>query len=355
MAALFVLGACTGDDPPSGSPAPNRSESATDELAPSSSPTSPFEKGLLYLDRYSLRHVPLAGGDEEVLGRVPSVDVAASPAGSALAYVVAQEPGPDDEDFITRPELHLRDLSTDEETTIGSGHAPLWHPHGHSLAYLEPGAERQCEGEVCEGESKVVVADVEQEQRHTLLSDGNWALLSWAGDRLLVADQAAGTTLLVGAGSSRRLDVVPNGVWGASPDGRWIAEVEADGLRFTPGPGSSRRSPRVDLAGKIPGEGAWSPLSDRLGVVLLAPGAGLRETELGLIEPTGGLRRVPGSAGASGPVLWSSDGQSFAFTRASGPRGLRLEAVVCQGGEALECRPLFSWAQGIALLAVTGD
>lgn len=270
-----------------------------------------------------------------------------------LAYVVAEETVPEDEDFIERPELHLRDLATGEDTVVGPGHAPLWHPEGRSLAYLEPREVRECEGEVCEGEATVVIADAVEEERRTLLEAGNWALLGWLGDRVLVADQVSAGTRLVGVGYSRRLDVPPNSVWGASPDGSWIVEVETDGLRFDPAPGLTGRSRRVDLAGSIPGEGSWSPTAERLGVVLLKPGAGLRATELGLVEPDGGLRRVPGSGGTSGPVLWSRDGDSFVYARAAGRRGLRLEAVLC-GAEALECRALFSWAQGVALLALTG-
>ena len=312
------------------------------------------EQGLLYLEGYTLHHLTLEDEQDETIGRLRSVDVVASSDGNAVAYVVAEAGATGDEDFVARPELHVRDLASGGDTVIGPGHAPLWHPEGRRLAYLEPSAVRKCEGEVCEGGSSVVVADLESEQRRTVLAEGTWSLLAWLGDGLLVADQAASETLLVDDRSSSRLEVAPRGLWGASPDGRWIVEVDGDGLRFVPGPTSTGPSPRVDLQGSIPGEGSWSPAADRLGVVLLAPGRGLRATELGLVEPGGGVRRVPRSAGASGPVLWSPGGDSFVYTRAAGPRGLRLEAVLCSAEEALECRPLFSWAQGVALLALTG-
>lgn len=289
--------------------------------------------------------------DEVLLDDLASMEMTASPSGELIAYVAAGSPQPEDEDFIVDPELHLLSPDTGEDTLVGPGLGPLWHPEGERLAYLEPTSTRACEGEVCAGSSSVIVADVDGEERRTLLKPGGWVLLGWLGDSLLAADPQEGSLIAVDEGGAERLDIQPGELWGASPDGRWLVTVEPGGLRFEPtGAGDDVHS--ADLEARSAGEGAWAPTSDRLALVLLAPAGQVRGSELALIEPSGRVTPVPDSDGAAGPILWAADGNGLVYARAAGARGLRLEAVFCSL-DPWDCRPLLSWATGITPLALT--
>ena len=309
--------------------------------------------GLLYLRGHTLHSVDLESGEDEVLGDVPATDVHASPDGRLLAYVIAGSTQPEGEDFIVDPELHLFSPATEEDTFVGSGVGPLWHPDGDRFAYLEPTSKRECEGETCVGQSAVVVAEVGSEQRRTFLEAGGWILLGWLGDRLLVADPQEASLLQVDETGAETTDVQPGELWGASPDGRWLVTVVPQGLRME-APDGAGDAREVGLEGRRPGEGSWSPTSDRLAVVLLSPAGQVRGSELALVEPSGRVTIVPDSEGASGPVLWSPEGDALVFARSTGAKGLRLEAVLCRLA-SLDCRPLFSWATGVSLLALTGS
>ena len=352
-AVVFVfLISCSDADGGGGSRA---SESTVTSSSPesSSSPekTIAGEEGLLYLDGRTLRRLSLDRDFEEALGRVPSADVTASVGGDALAYIVPSAPSAQDEDFVALPDLYVRDVGGGGESLIGSGVGPLWHPDGRRLAYLEPRGPRVCEAETCEGTAAVVIADVEEEQRNTVLGQGRWALLAWLGDALVVADRDTASTVVVDmTGSVEQLGLSPDEFWGASPDGRWVAAVEGDVLRFLPAPGAAQAPQAVDISGRILAEGAWAPTSDVIAAVVLDERGG---SSLALIEPAGGLDEVEGSRGAAGPVLWASDGSSYVYVRSSGRRGLRLEAVHCELGPRPKCARLLSWARGISPLALS--
>ena len=290
-----------------------------------------------------LRRFDLAEGTDERVVRLPSVDVVAPIGGGRLAYVTTADGDPGDEDFVPNPELHVRELNGND-TTIGPGLSPLWHPDADRLAYLEPQQTRVCEGEVCEESSSVVVADVEEQTRRTVLPPGGgWTLLGWLGDDLVVADREAPSTVLVrGVGEVEKLDPAPNEFWGGSPDGRWIVRVSGDEAWLeSPREGSRRRA--IDFDGRALGEGAWAPKGDRFAAVIL----GRTGAELGLVGLSGEVQPVEGSRGASGPILWSPEGRSFVYTRSD---RLRLEAVHCKLEES--CETLFSWPRGVTMLAL---
>ena len=342
--ALVLLAGCSSDDPSLRSAT---GPSVTDRSSsPPSSSDAETEEVLLYLERKELVQRDLATDETESLGKLPVGGATASPDGSAVAYVV-DEGASDEEDFVADPELHVRALEGGGDTTVGPGLSPAWHPSGERLAYLEPGEARECEGEVCEGSSSVVVADLIREERRTLLRDGRWGLFGWAGDDLLAAEiddsaQAPEIIAVSPDGEIRPEGFPPSELWGAAPDGSLLVVVEGGRTALAPVGGGA--PVEIELGGGVLGEGSWSPSADRFGAVLLA---GPNST-LVLVDTTGGVTEVQGSRGAAGPVLWGPDGASFVYVR---QRGLRLEAVHC--ASASDCETLFDWPRGITLLALS--
>ena len=284
----------------------------------------------------------IASDDESVIGRLPSVDAIASPGGESIAYVVSAGAA-EDEDFVAEPELHVKSLASDEDTTIGPGLSPIWDPAGERLAYIEPQDIRACEAEFCEASSSVVVADLVAETRRTLLRPERWSLLGWVGDELLVVDPDRPAVLLVAPdGEVDRLDFVPGEFWGASPDGRWMVTTTGRSYELSPLRGSPATP--IDLPpGGVLGSGAWAPTGDRFVAVLLRGAS----SELVAVDTTGRVETIEGSKGAEGPVIWAPDGSSFVYARGA---GLRLEAAHCEVDGP--CRSLFSWARGVTLLAL---
>ncbi|MDQ4142304.1 MAG: hypothetical protein M3198_00930 [Actinomycetota bacterium] len=355
--ALVVPTACTDqarerESPGAGAPKQPGS-SQTSPRADSSQQNG--RESLLYLEGRTIRSLDLTTGAQETLGRLPSVDAVSAPGGRSIAYVVAAEPGEGHEDFVADPELHVRDVQTGSDVTIGPGFSPLWSPDGRHIAYLESSESRVCEGETCSGLVSVVVADVVGEERRTLLEEGGWVLLGWLADRLVVTDRASSSKALVvdDAGRSEDLGLVASEFWGASPDGAWIVEqTDTKSTLLLTGGGTPEKR-LLDTGDRILAQGAWAPSSDRLAAVLLPTPCCGGASELGLVSLEGGVEVVPGSRGAEGPVIWGPASDRLVYARAAGKGGLRLEAVHCDlaGGE--DCTSLFSWPRGVALLAIT--
>lgn len=292
---------------------------------------------LTYLKGTSLMQVEIPSGRKEKLGEVASQDVSAIP-GSQKLLVVADSGG--GEDFAVAPELSELDPATAEVRSIGEGFGPLVHPTGSRFAFLRPAGERVCEGEACFGGVEVMMAELGSSPE-VLLGAGQWHLLGWAGDDLLVSGGARpGAFLVSPEGDRRRLPVPPSEVWDASPDGQHLIVVEGN------------RTSALNLASEEPGpleldaplaEGAWSPSGDLVAVELAAGGSRLVLVSV----DDGAVAEVPGSRGAMGPVNWSDEGDSFSYVRA---RGVELEAVVCRpdGG----CSTALRWKEGILPLSL---
>ena len=300
---------------------------------------------LLFLRDLQIVRLNVAKRNDVPIATLPSSDVAASPRGHRVAYVIPGAASGVDEDFVAVPELHVYDLDSGRDVTVGAGFGPLWHPSGERLAYLEPVGPRACEGETCATESEVVVAHVRDRSRASLTSNGHWALLGWAGDGVVVGDQDRAVALLATAEEARAAPFAPSQFWGASPDGERFLLVGNDGPRVTSF--DAEEGVPVDVEGRL-GTGAWSPDGTRVVAVLL----GDERSELVIIDPvTGAVEPVAGSSGAAGQVVWSEDGDTIAYAKETGG-GLRLRALRCRLAPVVRCRPLFSWARGVALLAV---
>jgi hypothetical protein len=305
---------------------------------------------VIYVDAGRLRLRHIGSGRVRELARVPSLDVVASATTPWLAYVAGA--GSVAGDFVERPRLHLVDPAGGRKSDLGAGFAPLWHPGGDRVAFLRPVEARKCDAEVCRGASEVVVVDIGSADAEVVLPGGQWVLLSWAGDHLLIADRTdTSATLVVGlSGERAKLDVPPAEVWGASPDGDWLLTAQAGSAAFLPlrDGAASGGGVRVDLPGGVLGEGAWAPDSSHVAAALRS-GKRFRlvvfSPELPHPVP------IPGASDVVGEVLWSGDSKGLITTQVT-RSGSRLRALFCRVRGRVGCRGLFSWVQDVVLLGL---
>ena len=267
LVAVLLVSCSPVDDGDSVAPLPG-------PLAPTTS--TPVEDGpaqsLLYLDGRDLRSFDLTTGRDRLLGRAPSTDAVAAPDGRHIAYVASSSPAPDDEDFIAAPELRIGEVVSGNSSTVGPGYSPLWSPDGTRLAALVPADVRTCEGEACLGTVSAAMIDPVTGARTTVVEPGRMSLLGWWGDRLLVGLQDPPSVIAAAMdGSHERLDLVPNELWGPSPDGEALLVVDEDsaGFRRSEDAGDAGS---VALDGLVLGEGAWAPDSSAVAAVGLGPG-----------------------------------------------------------------------------------
>ena len=298
-------------------------------------PKSPVESGpaLIFLRQNELVRLDIESGDEQELGRVPAPDVFPVP-GSHDRFLLVRDKG-GGEDFAGDPALAFIDETGSRVASLGPGFSPLGSPDGR-VAFLRSSDERVCEGEVCSGSVAVLIGDG-QGRVDPLLPPGDWRLISWAGDSVIVT--SGGRTFRAALGDElEEITVDPTEVWGASPDGDQLVLVRKEGVELLDLDSGAHRA--TDVKGPL-AEGEWSPA----GTELLAVEVGARGTELVRIGLDGSSEQVLDSDGAAAP-LWGPDG-SFAFARA---KGLRLEAMYCEADGS--CRSVLRWSEGIVLLAL---
>jgi hypothetical protein len=272
---------------------------------------------------------------EQVLGRVPAPDVFSVPARPDRFLLVEARGG--GEDFAADPQLSVIDDAGSTRTSFGSGFSPLPDPAGRKVAFLRSTGERVCEGEACFGGTAVFVGDLDG-GADPLVPPGNWHLIAWAGDSVILS--GAGKTFLAAFGSDlERVPVAPGEVWGATPNGDHLILVRRERVEFLDV--SSGETIETTIEGRL-AEGAWNPAGTEALAVLVTKGG----TRLVRFTTDGAAGVVPDSQGAAGPVLWGPDG-SFLFVRAA---GLELEAIFC--GPDFTCRPILRWTEGITPLAL---
>ena len=320
MAVVLLLGACSDSE---------------SEPRSAPSPTSTEQPALVFLRGDALVRLDLESGVEERLGRVAAPDVFSIP-GSSDRFLLVADKG-SGEDFAGEPHLSVIDESGRRAASLGAGFSPLPNHDGDRVAFLRTAGERVCEGEVCGGQVAAFVGDLEG-GTDALLPPGEWSLIAWAGDKVVVGSQ--GRAFLVGLGDElKEIPADPNEVWGASPDGRVLVLVSNSGVEFLDLDSGDRRPTTVDapLA-----EGDW----DASGSELLAVKVKARGTELVRLSADGDAEKIAKSDGAAGPVLWGRDG-SFAYVRAD---GLKLEAVYCTADGS--CRSVLRWNEGVVPLAL---
>jgi dipeptidyl aminopeptidase/acylaminoacyl peptidase len=349
LVSLALVG-CTGESDDGGKGTQATSDRASRFEAPE------FAAGsVLFVRKTSLRLWDEEQGQEKEIADLGSADAATSPDGAVVAFV--RSTGGGHQDFIEEPELVLLELATGDETEAGPGLSPTFSDSGGLLAYLQPVGERRCEGEVCSGETRVMMGPV-GEQADEVAPPGRWVSLGWLGDRLMIVDQndPVGLKLASTEAEPAELSLAPSSVWGGSPSGDRILLIAANSAEFRPVEGTNvgAKSTLVALQGNL-GQGDWSPDGSQVaGVLVGEPKGGIPLTELVTVSseerPGGRVQSVEGSEGAAGQALWSSDGDSLVYARSAPPRGLNLEAIRCSQPSAGACRRLFSWPKGVLLL-----
>jgi hypothetical protein len=257
---------------------------------------------------------------------------------------------------------------TGEMTELGPGRAPVWSPDGTLVAAItraeghticvgavdsEQG-EEDPEADGCVEGERVTSYPVEgSTEGVTAIGSGTWSIIGWTFDHHILAASRHNEAMMLGFPGAvyeeiQNLTFTPDQVWGISPteptlfvlvDGRTVLTTAA-------GDGGGGETIDVDLTG-TPGDGAWSPTGAHIAVVAVGSRGGA--TGLVVIDSaTGAVTKVDGSKGAQGNVVWSTDGQTFAYTRVDPDARTSLQAVVCTVD--LRCDPLFSWDEGVRLL-----
>ena len=317
-----------------------RNDSVSDDETPEDVSKSGFTggpaTGALYLSGKTLSRVDFDSGATERIGRMPTLDVYASPVTQWLAYVVPRTPLTEQEpDFISDPVLRVINVDTSKDREIGDGFNPLWHPAAPKLAYLQPTVERQCSGESCEGLFEVATYDVTTGERAVLTKPGRLNLLAWSGERVLFADAAdLSTTFSVGPdGALQTVDLAPSELWDASPDGRFL-------VRSAPGEAAlidleTNDETDIDIGNGVLAEGAWAPDSRHFAAAVLNEGR-TRARAVVVDVTDGGI--TPYTADLPGVlnVRWSPDGREFGFLTFVGATN-RVQLNRCPVDRAADC------------------
>jgi hypothetical protein len=307
---------------------------------------------VLYARGSSLR-LAGRGSEDRLVAKLPAPDIRAAQGSDLVAYVDGTGPQ-DHPDFLTRPVVHVVDLTSGRDATVGRGVVPLWAPAGEALAYLEPVGRRRCEAETCAGSVRVVVYDPATEMRRTLLGPGRWGLLAWAGRDLLVADLDDPDAVLAvpPAGERLELPLAPSELWDSSPDGRWLVRSRPGEAAFLPmgegGVGGAEIP--IPVGEGTLADGAWAPDSSAVAAILLRPArrGGPRIVTFSPEDPV--PDPIPGSEGAVGDVVWDVHGEQLAFATASPRSRGALSVRLCRLGGG--CREVLSWMAGVRLLRV---
>ena len=189
--------------------------------------------------------------EEEVFEPFPAVAMSASQSSEWVAYVSADDPEAasddeegDDEEIDpsappapSQPLLTVFDPYSEDETSLGVGLTPTWNATGDRVAFIRPLEPENCSAVLtCPGDVDVVVADPASGDETTVLEEGRWSIVAWAGDRLLLEEEGNAEETIVASldGETEPADYTPAGVLGVSPDGSWLLH-QADGeARFWP-------------------------------------------------------------------------------------------------------------------------
>jgi Tol biopolymer transport system component len=332
---------------------------ADDDPAPLSE-QPPASTTLVYVDRTDLVSYDLESGETEIIvSDTPSADVAVSSDGDRYVVVKENSPKGTGPEGFRDPVLLVSELDG-EPVEMGPGRSPTWSPDGEQLAAIVEAEGYQicgATGRDCFTADRVGVYDAAggaDQEATSALGANRWTIVGWMDDHVLGLG-ADGKVTLGEPGDAfaevEQLDLSPSEVWGISPVERTILVVEGGRAYFLHTDGqpasSGTQGAEIALDGGRLGDGTWSPDGDTVAAARLDR----RASDLVVIDVgSGDVTDVLDSEGAQGNVVWSPDASSFSYVRVDPSSRGRLQAVLCTTD--LECEPLFSWKEGVRLLAL---
>ena len=366
LLALLLTTSC------SSTPEPEVTQTETEDSPPIAGPTTPApepEQGsLIYVDGRTLRSHSLDGKDT-LLAKLPSADVAVSPDGTRFVTVREGSGVRSDEEGFVEPRLMMGHTASPAALSeIGPGRSPVWSPDGAFVAVItvaeghsicadgvdQGEAEEPADDEGCvDGERVTAYPGTGSGPGVSAIGSGTWSIVGWTFDHHIVAASRHNEAVMLGFPGAtfeeiQNMPFTPEQVWGVSPTEPTLFVV-TQGRKALTTAGSdaaSSQTTEVDLPGR-PADGGWSPNGQHIAVVAIGGGP----DQLFLIDRlTGSATPVPESGGAQGNVVWSADGERFAYVRVDPSSRTSLQAVACS--VELRCEELFSWEEGVRLLGL---
>jgi hypothetical protein len=309
-------------------------------------------------------------GTDTSLAKLPSADVAVSLDGSRFVTVREGSGERSDEEGFVEPRLMLGTTANASSLTeIGPGRSPVWSPDGAFVAAITVAEGHSiCPGRVDQGdaEGQPEDSDCVDGERVTAypgsgsgpgvsaIGSGTWSIVGWTFAHHIVAASRHNEAVMLGFPGAtfeeiQNIPFTPGQVWGVSPtEATLLVVAQGNTVLTTAGSDAAgSETTKVDLPG-TPADGSWSPNGLHIAVVAIGGGP----DRLYLVDPaTGSAAKVPESEGAQGNVVWSADGQRFAYVRVDPDARTSLQAVVCSAD--LQCEKLFGWEEGVRLLSLT--
>lgn len=270
-----------------------------------------------------VKRIDLRTGMISQLFEAPTSQVTLPASGDRAAYVVSTPaPGSATPSGSPTPAVsfvHVVDLRTGEDVSVGEGSGPVWSSDGTHLAAIR---------QTPQGPEIVAMTTSDPHLRPITSWATEWTILGWAGDRVLLFGLPLRMYLASMDGGLQQLPTPSAEIHDPSPDGRWVFAISGGDAVFLP---LGQSEPVViDLGPWQLGNAHWT--DNDLVVAAAATGTQVDapSTVLVLDPAVGSMLKVSHTQGVVA-AFPSSDGKSFVMARGKYPPTWKLWACFYDG------------------------